>query len=313
MWLKQYLTFGKDRPLLTWLADDLFARNPTKSCKIKDQRLRVNPFLQTWEPSIRRNALPPELTGMVKVARQHGLRLEALAPSRRIIRDLPMWESPVADTSKLRTLASRSRATSCLRETHKLVTVGDFEAMAALRSEPTHDRTRGAMCECDGCAGYRQQLGCQNPEACALRAEHFLNTLQPRWDPRGEHPEDYEEEVWCAIPEEERAAYFDRRVTTYGQTSDALRIFTDPEACPSAERLDMSVVDTDPEIVVAVAGRCEMEGQVSAEASFGVYESCDSAINTAGLVPEHDRQDCSTATVYALADVALRANDQAPL
>ena len=44
MWLKQYLTFVPECPLWAWLADNLFARNTTKSCKLKEDRLRVNPF-----------------------------------------------------------------------------------------------------------------------------------------------------------------------------------------------------------------------------------------------------------------------------
>ncbi|KAI0745335.1 hypothetical protein C8Q76DRAFT_606417 [Earliella scabrosa] len=265
MWLKQYLSFGEDRPLWTLLADDLYARNPTKSCKLRDPRLRINPFLQTWDPSTRGGALPKELVGMLKAAKSHGLRLEALAPSRSIIRALPMWESSLADTAKLRSLASRSRATNCIRTVHKLLTIGDFERLAALTSEPTHDPSKGPLCECEGCAACRHDTGCSNPGDCSRRAELFLDTLPPRWDPRGEHPQDYEEEVWNALPEHEREGCFDRRVTTYGKIGDALRLFTSSEE-PGKDRLDMSVDESEQVIEAAVVGCCVRSGEVTATA-----------------------------------------------
>ncbi|KAL7279519.1 hypothetical protein ACG7TL_007362 [Trametes sanguinea] len=232
MWLKDYLNY-RDRPLWAYIADDILAKVVPARCIPTETELRINPFLQNWKPT--KNQLPLELKAIMLVGKKYGLRMEGRAFSRDILRSLPMWDHAQASKQKLRSLSSRSLATKCLKYKHKLVTVGDFESFAAERTDPGHQTRR--RCECDRCTHLRMSVDCTEPDECYRRAVEFLNTLPSKWDPRGEHPEDYEEEEHAAAPViyeniDEAVALFDRRVTRHGTIGDTFRIFTGPgNAC----------------------------------------------------------------------------------
>ncbi|KAI0822593.1 hypothetical protein BC628DRAFT_1456943 [Trametes gibbosa] len=215
---------GPDRPWWAYIADDLFARCVARKCVPSEARLRINPFLQNWKPT--KTNLPDELKSILAAAKHYGLRLEALAPARTILRQMPMWDHAQADKTKIRTLGGCSAATACLKNTHRLVTVGDFERFAMGASEPGHDQISGT-CECDQCTYMRLDIGCATPSECYARATVFLNTLPPKWDPRGERPEDYEaagmQEARLLFEGREDVEIFDRRVTMTGTISDVLR------------------------------------------------------------------------------------------
>lgn len=106
----------------------------------------------------------------------------------------PMWYHLYADQPRVRRLAgANSRVTKCLRDNHRARTVGDFEKLAVLLTGPDHDVRGRPTCECNECVSQKLLDGCEHPHRCAECAEEFLSTLPPKWDPRGEHPEDYEE------------------------------------------------------------------------------------------------------------------------
>ncbi|KAL1684244.1 hypothetical protein EV122DRAFT_200122, partial [Schizophyllum commune] len=266
-WLKEYLTFGPDRPLWAYVTDALLAHYAPKATIPKDVSLRMNPFLQTWDPYQEKGKLiPPYIHSIITAAKEYGLRLECLAPSRAIIRDMPMWYHTYADP-KIRTMASQSNASLCLRENHKARTVRDFEEIAARRTAPDHDRAR-RTCECEECAHLRLNIGCDDPDACYTRANEFLNTLPQKWDPRGEHPEDYENEN--SAPEEHGWTAFDRGVVTHGTISDAFRIFTSGEVDNDRIEASMDPKDSPPQRV-ATDGSCTNNGERDARAGAGVY------------------------------------------
>ncbi|KAI9056758.1 hypothetical protein FKP32DRAFT_1585217, partial [Trametes sanguinea] len=308
MWLKSYLNFEK-RPPWALLADDLFARTVPAKCIPADARLRVNTFLQHWQPS--KNRLPHELKSMLKVARKYGLRLEGRAFSRDILRNMPMWDHIEADKTRVRKLASQSRATACLRETHHLVTVGDFERFASERDDPGHNRE--AQCECDRCLSLRLDNGCSNPDACYRRAAEFLNTLPQKWDPRGEHPEDYEQnlpKLAADIFEEVdgQVELFDRRVTTTGTISDALRIFTGPDAV--CNRLPIvNTALTEEFVAVATDGSCLHNGERNAQAGAGVFHGPDHERNQSIRLPGSLEQTNQSGEIVA-AILAAQTADQ---
>lgn len=192
MWLKPYLDISGTRPLWAFLVDDIFARTVTKDCAVRVRSLRCNPFLQSWRPKI--SALPDSLKEMFKVSIKYGLRPEGLAFSRGIMRQMPMWYHLYANQGQMRRLAGvNSNATKCLRDNHRARSVGSFEELATLLTNPDHDARGNARCECDRCVTMRIQDGCANPHKCAEQAGAFLFTLPPKWDPRVEHPEDFEE------------------------------------------------------------------------------------------------------------------------
>ncbi|KAJ7276721.1 hypothetical protein C8J57DRAFT_1061581 [Mycena rebaudengoi] len=48
-WLKMYLSFGEDRPLWCFVADEILALNPLASDRTAvDQAMRLNQYLQSW-------------------------------------------------------------------------------------------------------------------------------------------------------------------------------------------------------------------------------------------------------------------------
>lgn len=163
MWLKTYLQVGPDRPWWTFVADNLFAKCVAQNCVPSENCLRINPFLQNWKPT--KTHLLDDLRHISAIAKKYGLRLEVLAPERSIIREMPMWDHAQADRAKIRTLGGRSAATACLKNTHSLITVGDFEKFVLGASEPEHDKHSRA-CQCDRCTYLRLELGCSAPADC---------------------------------------------------------------------------------------------------------------------------------------------------
>ncbi|KAI0764253.1 hypothetical protein BD413DRAFT_440211, partial [Trametes elegans] len=310
MWLKSYLNFA-ERPLWALLADDLIALTVASKCVPADAALRVNTFLQNWRPSC--NHLPHELKGILKVAKKYGLRLEGRAFSRQILRSMPMWDHGVADRAKVRRLGSQSRATVCLRNVHKLMTVGDFEHFAAERGDPSH--CRSPRCTCDRCTSLRLENGCVDPDACLRRAEEFLDTLPQKWDPRGEHPEDHESALTTRAEElyehvEGRVEVFDRRITTHGTIGDAFRLFTGPD--DTCNRLpDIDTVLTEELTTVATDGSCLNNGERNAQAGAGVYHGPNHPGNKSIRLPcELEQSNQSGEIVAALLAAQTTDNER---
>ncbi|KAL1740805.1 ribonuclease H-like domain-containing protein [Schizophyllum fasciatum] len=261
MWLKEYL--GSNCPTWCYYVDALFAMYVPEATIPWDKELRINQFTQTWRPY--KHRLPKFMRALTEAAEKWGLRPEGLAFSRQILCEMTMWYHCEADPS-IRRLASHSNASKCLRLNHKLRTVGDFEALAAKRSEPTHRWGRNA-CACDACEEQRLERLCDTPDACYAKAEQFLDTLPPKWDPRGEHPEDYEDLL--APPEDRDWTYFDWRVTTYGSVSAIFRIFTEGVTC-NARLTIPTEVGTERAVRAATDGSCLNNGERNARAGAGV-------------------------------------------
>ncbi|KAL1661067.1 hypothetical protein GGF50DRAFT_20505, partial [Schizophyllum commune] len=274
MWLKEYLNFGGERPLWAYLVDALLAAPdyiPSNTIP-REPELRINPFLQTWknlEKGVQtKRKMPQFLKALLETAKEHGVRLEGLAFSREILRNMPMWYHKHADKTKMNQMAAKSKATECLRDNHKLRTVGDFELMATHRSEPAHRRRRRS-CPCETCEKMRTEERCEYPDACFERAERFLDTLPSKWDPRGEHPEDYETRRRRRMAAGDKAD-FDRNITVQGNLGNAFRIFTEGETYN--ERVDMSMDETYEEpLIVATDGSCLNNGWANAKAGAGVF------------------------------------------
>ncbi|KAH9853636.1 hypothetical protein C2E23DRAFT_713248, partial [Lenzites betulinus] len=269
MWLQSYLVQGDARPWWAFFADALFAHYVPKDCKVKDISHRVNPFLQHWKPSKR--ALPPELRSMITAATRYGLRPEGLAFARITLRRMPMWDHCETDATVIHRLAARSAVTTCLRHKHRLLTVGDFETFAANLNDPTHHPVQN--CVCATCERLITEGRCAYPHRCLTRAKAFLDALPPKWDPRREHPEDYEDaQTHDRLTEGvTEGQLFDRTVTTHGGVGNIFRLFTDPHpTCNSI--LDMRLQgDGLSELTLATDGSCLNNGERSARAGSGVF------------------------------------------
>ncbi|THU76664.1 hypothetical protein K435DRAFT_587658, partial [Dendrothele bispora CBS 962.96] len=191
MWLKRYLAFGPNRPLLAFLADALLANNTTASESNVPMDIQTNCYLQSWTTSTStRSSQPTDLLKMIKTGQKYGARIEGLAFDRNILRDMPIWHHISADP-KIRRLTNSS-ASNCLRFKHNLQTVGEAEDLAAplMRVNGVQSQHRfNGHCECRDCTEIRELTDCEHPHHCMLRAEELLDTLPPKWDPRAEKPE----------------------------------------------------------------------------------------------------------------------------
>ncbi|OSD00922.1 hypothetical protein PYCCODRAFT_1508703 [Trametes coccinea BRFM310] len=146
-------------------------------------------FTQDWAPKV--SALPEDLRAMISAARKYGLRQEGLAFERSILDAMTMWSHGMAEQEDLRKLSTESAVTRCIRLNHKASTVGEFRTLAERAKHVSHRRHR--ECTCPECEEMIVSQRCANPDRCYTRAEAILDTLPPKWDPRGKHPEDYEE------------------------------------------------------------------------------------------------------------------------
>ncbi|KAI1784286.1 hypothetical protein LXA43DRAFT_859379, partial [Ganoderma leucocontextum] len=296
MWLKEYLNFSTSRPVWAYLVDDLFASIVPKDCKPRHADLRINPFLQEWKPKML--SLPSELKGMCSVAKKYGLRLEGLAFARSILRAMPMWDHGMADRHAIHMLSASSRATACLHTKHCARTVGDFENLALNLSDPEHQPSQ--RCTCNICAQMRSEHGCAHPDDCFRRAGKFLDTLPPRWDPRGEHPEDYESDIMKALIEETTDEEpFDRGVTTMGDLGQVFRIFTDPEKPPQTGKLDTSIDECEARLTIATDGSCLRNGERNAAAGSGVFVEDGHPLNKSLRLPQTIEQSNQTGEIVA--------------
>ncbi|KAH9858142.1 hypothetical protein C2E23DRAFT_718956, partial [Lenzites betulinus] len=299
VWLKEYLNFTPSRPLWAYVADDLFASNVPPITSPASRALRVNPFLQHWKPL--RKGLPPALIALLDVAKDAQLRLEGRAFTREIIRAMPMWDHAQADRTVIRRLGSRSTATACLRDTHRLCTVGDFETFAAEINDPAHEGHDD--CECDRCTYLMAELGCACPHKCYERAERFLGALPPKWDPRGEHPCDFEDQMMAdaieAFPSEDGTPVpFDRRITVRGSLSNAFRVF---EGRPvyDGHLPEVSVTDAGIPETAATDGSCLENGYSNATAGAGVFFGDQSPRNRSVRLPADLEQSNQTGEAVA--------------
>ncbi|KAI0824108.1 hypothetical protein BC628DRAFT_1298487, partial [Trametes gibbosa] len=297
MWLQSYLVQGDARPWWAFFADALFAHHIPKDCKVKDISLRINPFLQHWKPNKR--ALPPELKAMLSVATKYGLRPEGLAFARTTLRRMPMWDHCLTDPVVIRRLAAKSAVTTCLKKKHGLLTVGDFEAFAARMDSPAH--CPALTCACNICEEMITQERCTNPHRCLERAKAIMNALPPKWDPRCEHPEDYEEEqmneqLTLGIKD---GRVFDRTITTHGGVGNIFRIFTDGHPTYNGV-LDMRLLcDGSAELTVATDGLCLRNGERSAAAGAGVFVGANDARNKSVRLPNTLLQSNQTGEAVA--------------
>ncbi len=297
MWLKSYLDFSSERPLWAYLADDLLANHVPKACRPTIPSLRINTFLQNWNPKMR--GLPDELKAMLNVARKYGLRMEGLAFSRGIMRNMPMWDHSNASRKELGRLCYPSKVTTCLRQNHRAKTVGDFERLAEVLTMAGHRPSE--ECECAGCMYLEDSAACEHPHACCTRARDMLATLPGKWNPTMSQPEDYENELMSKLREEltdRDHVPFDRRITTYGDLGQAFRIFTG-DSPVSNSGVSMEIEEDGSSLEVATDGSCTNNGDANARAGAGVFVGEGHALNKSIRLPASMEQSNQTGEAVA--------------
>ncbi|KAJ7260282.1 hypothetical protein C8J57DRAFT_954031, partial [Mycena rebaudengoi] len=160
---------------------------------------------------------------MMKVGRDYGVTMEAMAMSHKLQDDMPIWYHRFSGgTPNL--FNANVHVVKCLKEKHRIRWVRDARILAHKIGTPRHTDRRD--CKCASCRVTKEITKCQHPHKCYVKARELLNSLQNKWDPRQMQPEDYEEYQTPGHQDDPDVAEFDSRITTNGTLADAFRIFT---------------------------------------------------------------------------------------
>lgn len=279
-WIKSYLNFGLNRPTWAYVADVLISQNAHQGDHNVSVELRDNIFLQSWDTTT--NRLPDDLGKLVKTARKYDVRLEGLAFSREILREMPIWYH--VKSLATRTLFNRG-CSVCLKENHGIRTVGEMETLARKLQSNRHTQRRN--CKCAACKETRQRFKCLEPNKCYNRAQKIMDSLPQKWNPQSRQPEDYE-----APPDHETLLddvedrIFDMRVTETGTLADAFRIFTNGEPTEVTPDMEPRPQDELDLIKLYTDGSSIGNGTADASAGAGIYVAPDDPRNRSIRVPD---------------------------
>jgi hypothetical protein len=308
MWLKAYLNLGPDRALWGHVTDATFATKVPQSENKEYEKVRINPFLQSWKTSCGpKSDIKPELKSLLNTAKTFQVRPEGIAFSREILRKMPIWFHGEADKAIRRQNAQTT--SKCLRDKHKVLLVEDAEIVARCAQVFAHQDQDD--CNCDNCTECRDTLGCDYPNACYMKATQLLDCLPYKWDPRKPQPEDYEV-AESAEPDDDGWVIFDRTVSVTGTLAEIFRIFTEGEV--TNEVPDMRLNDNFAvEETVATDGSCFKNGCDDANAGAGIFYEEEDPRNQAIRLPETLEQSNQSAEMVALKEAVQNANADADL
>lgn len=126
IWLKSYLNFSPSRPEWAVITDLIIAASARpKTVK----HARINPFLQTWEATLRgrrSRKLGNDIVRMLKAAKKHNTNLAAIRVAINLQSQLPVWYHIASEKCPMGNAASR-----CLLRKHKASTIGDMLRISA--------------------------------------------------------------------------------------------------------------------------------------------------------------------------------------
>ncbi|KAH9856290.1 hypothetical protein C2E23DRAFT_704507, partial [Lenzites betulinus] len=295
MWIKTYLNLQRSRPRWTFLADALFAGAPTLASKRVARSVRVNPFLQQWDVSVRpMRPLPAPLRTMISTATRFNTSLSPLLPDEALRLALPIWYHIGMRGGRA---AANSAAGRCLRERHLVKTVADcVRVVARLQSNdaggPPH--ILNLRCVCTACECDRRLAGCENPHRCVTAAARALARLAPLWNPHaltnedGLSPHRRTRHVWHEPDTDEAGAYiFDPSIRSGASVHDGFRVFgSQPNDRRPPLRAPPRPFEVPPEeVMVYTDGSCAANGGTTATAGAGVWYGAGDPRNIAARVP----------------------------
>ncbi|KDQ33712.1 hypothetical protein PLEOSDRAFT_1031451 [Pleurotus ostreatus PC15] len=290
MWVKDYLKL-ENRPLWTFFADRILARNGKKSDENMPIELKNNMFLQSWRTKLNgtANTCPKELSTMISTALKHGVRLEALRLSETALNDMPIWYH-ARENTRIRQAATSS-ASICLRKKHKVSKVGEAVIEAAHLNDREHKKSK--RCKCQGCTKARSEYKCSHPDTCFRRAKQLLDALPQKWDPRraneGAQRADVNREGWET---------FNKETAVVENLQDAFRIFTEGMTSETLGQNEQNLPQNTTR--VATDGSCLKASTTSAAAGAGIYYGLDDARNRAVRVPRRWTQTNQTGEMTAV-------------
>ncbi|KAJ7448256.1 hypothetical protein B0H11DRAFT_1744380, partial [Mycena galericulata] len=215
--------------------------------------------------------------------------MEALAVSRKAQREASVWyhEKSQADSR----LFNSGQAVPCLRNKHRVTTVGDAEILARKTATARHTARRD--CHCVSCKDARETVGCNAPHVCFKKARDMLESLPRKWNPLRAQPEDYEAEdqeknhMDAVANTEEDTVTFNTTISE--QTlADTIRLFVNPEEMGTRNPPDTKMEpepDEEPNTVYTDGSALE-NGSDNARAGSGIYYGENDERNMAIKVPK---------------------------
>jgi hypothetical protein len=179
MWVKQYLNMGSDRPKWAFMMDEVFrVERPKKAKEPWSVIGEWNPLTQDWKPKERSENIPRRVQSALRLARKHGVELEALEPTDETRKGMPVWLHRKASREAARLY--KTGAAKCLKTKHRTHYMGQLVEML----EHTPDQHRDMnFCVCELCR-TASGLGCTHPHRCLDMARKLLEAVAPQWRPR---------------------------------------------------------------------------------------------------------------------------------
>ncbi|KAG1800546.1 hypothetical protein EV424DRAFT_1265161, partial [Suillus variegatus] len=166
---------------------------------------------------------------MLKAAKTYHVKWDSCQIPPNIARQLPIWfhlgASP--ELNKL----NNYYYVNCLRDKHKIVSVGDLEK--ATQQTPQDHKNR-KECECSASASDRTKYECAKPFRCHKTANEILACILPKWSTSTEifkkvpdlTPEQHEANKKAL--KEKGKVLFDPALPTISIIEDGFRAFTSP-------------------------------------------------------------------------------------
>ena len=310
MWVKQYLNMGPDRPKWAFMADEIFRIERPKSARETHQMIENwNPLTQSWNPKTKSINIPKRVQNAMRLAKKHGVELEALEPSDETRCGMPVWLHRKAnrDAAKI----YKTDGAKCLKSKHRTHYMKQLLEM--IEDVPAEHRETN-FCTCRSCK-RASSLGCTHPHKCLGTAESIINALAPKWRPR----------TWRDQRNEHMRAPTTtgdnlgegvivntvRRVT---DLRDSIRIFTKRENLLDATVLRPTTggLRTNDELTVYTDDSCINNGTDEAKAGCGIWYGTQDPRNKALRVPGK-KQSNQVGELLAILYVVKNASENQPL
>jgi len=283
MWVKQYLNMGPDRPKWAFLMDEIFRMERPKQAKEPHEIIHNwNPFTQDWKPKEKSAAIPQRIQKAMRLAKKHGVELEALEPSDETKDNMPVWLHRKANREAAKIY--KTDGAKCLKTKHRTHYIKQLTEM--IRNVP-EDHRKTNFCACESCRAT-SRLGCTHPNKCLETAKKILEAIAPKWRPQNDHNQGVNE------PEQPPNGQDNQNdeyvVDTRRERTDlkhSIRIFTDRENMPEATTLQTTQDETlkNTEITIYTDGSCTGNGTEEARAGSGIWFAHNDPRNTAIRVP----------------------------
>ena len=216
VWLKKLLSPQHKRPTWAFFANAILAHFASKT-PIAPIDTRINFFLQTWNVYVTK--LPSHLRRILKVAKTYNLTLDTTAFHPSLLRSAPIWFH-VGATQALNRQNNHHDA-RCLRNHHKITSVGDVAALAERVLNDDHRQSN--FCQCPTCAHIRTTYDCLQPAKCIAFAKDLLLCLPAKWLPSENTASGAEGNTNGPNPQGD-SYVFQARLSTTTHLEDAFRV-----------------------------------------------------------------------------------------